>query len=91
MGVYLRGRNLSNIPPFFKIGISGTGLTMAPIRLWVSSNAGSNQGKEQLNRQVRRPLVQMAAVKLGSQTLGEVLLLVKWLQGPNFVDYCIIR
>ena len=32
-----------------------------------SSNAGSNQGKEQLNRQVRRPLVQMAAVKLGSQ------------------------
>lgn len=57
-------------PHFFKIGISGTGLTMAPIRLWVSSNAGSNQGKEQLNRQVRRPLVQMAAVKLGSQPFG---------------------
>lgn len=33
----------------------------------------------------------MAAVKLGSQPFGEVLLLVKWLQGPNFVDYCIIR
>lgn len=49
-----------------------------------------HQGTEQL-RQVRRPLVQMAAVKLGSQTLGEVLLLVKWLQSPNFVDYCRIR